>query len=123
MLLGASTPLAAQLVRGTVTDSLSRRPIPGAVLILRDSSGATLGRNITNERGEFLLAGIAQARSLHVQRIGFRPRDLTIPPAVNGIIELSFAMAAIPTFLEPVLVTASHCPPRSDQGSALALLE
>ncbi|HEY7394689.1 MAG TPA: carboxypeptidase-like regulatory domain-containing protein, partial [Gemmatimonadaceae bacterium] len=122
-MLGLATPLAAQQVRGTVTDSLSRRPIPGAVLILRDSSGATLGRNITNERGEFVLAGIAQARTLHVQRIGFRPRDLVIPPAVNGVIELSFAMMAIPTFLEPVRVTASHCPQRSDQGSALALLE
>src|SRR5262245_27160746 len=101
LLLGLASQLAAQQVRGTVTDSLSRRPIPGAVLILLDSSGATLGRNITNERGEFVLAGIAQARRLHVQRIGFRPRDLTIPPAVNGVIELSFAMNAIPTFLEP----------------------
>jgi len=122
-MLGMATQAAAQQVRGTVTDSLSGRPIPGAVLILRDSIGATLGRNITNERGEFVLAGIAQARSLHVQRIGFRPRDVTIPPAVNGIIELSFAMNAIPTFLEPVLVSANHCPRRSDQGSALALLE
>jgi len=113
----------AQQVRGIVSDSTSRRPIPGAVLILLDSTGATLGRNITNERGEFVLAGAARARRLRLQRIGFRPREVTIPPAVNGVAQINLAMIAIPTFLEPVRVTASQCARRSDQGSAIALLE
>jgi len=119
----APSGVSAQQVRGIVSDSMSRRPIPGAVLILLDPTGATLGRNITNERGEFVLAGAAQARRLRVQRIGFRPREVMIPPAVNGVAEINVAMIAIPTFLEPVRVTASQCARRSDQGSALALLE
>jgi len=119
----APSGVSAQQVRGIVSDSTSRRPIPGAVLILLDSTGTTLGRNITNERGEFVLAGAARARRLRLQRIGFRPREVTIPPAVNGVAEINLAMIAIPTFLEPVRVTASQCARRSDQGSALALLE
>ena len=113
----------AQVVRGTVSDSASRRPIPGAVLILFDSAGVVLGRNITNERGQYTLAGVSSARRLRVQRIGFRPRDVRIPAATNNVVELSVAMIPLPTFLEPIHVTASACPKRSDQGSALALLE
>jgi hypothetical protein len=123
LIAGPATSANAQQMRGIVSDSASRRPIPGAVLILLDSTGATLGRNITNERGEFVLAGAAQARRVRLQRIGFRLREVTIPPAVNGVAEINVAMIAIPTFLEPVRVTASQCARRSDHGSAITLLE
>jgi hypothetical protein len=123
LMSGAPATASAQQVRGTVSDSTSRRPIPGAVLILLDSAGGALGRNLTNERGEFVLSGATGARRLRVQRIGFRPRDVTIPPVVNGVAEIGVAMIPIPTFLEPVRVTATQCARRSDQGSAIALLE
>ena len=52
----APTPGAAQELRGTVTDSASAQPIPGVVLTLLDANGAVLGRNITNERGDYRIA-------------------------------------------------------------------
>ena len=64
----APTPGAAQELRGTVTDSASAQPIPGVVLTLLDANGAVLGRNITNERGDYRIAmspGMQVAYNLH----------------------------------------------------------
>jgi hypothetical protein len=122
LLLALISRVGAQQVRGTVTDSASRRPIPGAVLSLYGANNAVLGRNITNERGEFVLAGLGGAQRVRVQRIGFRPRDFPLPTA-GGDVTLNVALVSLPTFLEPVRVTANGCPRRSDQGSAIALLD
>jgi hypothetical protein len=58
-----------QVVRGTVRDSASQRLIPGAVLLLLDASGRVLGRNLTNERGEYAVARTATMQRVRVQRI------------------------------------------------------
>ncbi|HEY9230293.1 MAG TPA: carboxypeptidase-like regulatory domain-containing protein [Gemmatimonadaceae bacterium] len=113
----------AQVLRGTVTDSASRRPISSAVLTLLDSSGTVLGRNITNERGEYAIALSSAIQRVRVQRIGYRPRDVRISQEALDAERLDVAMVTIPTFLEPVRVTAMACGRRSDQGSAMALLE
>ena len=122
LLLAPISRAGAQQVRGIVTDSASRRPVPGAVLSLYAANNTVLGRNITNERGEFVLAGLGGAVRVRVQRIGFRPRDLPLPAAGSDV-TLNVALLSLPTFLEPVRVTANACPRRSDEGSALALLE
>src|SRR4051812_30304227 len=70
----AATPLAAQQLRGTVRDSASQAPIAGAVLVLLDSAGRALGRNITNERGQYALILSRGMQRMQVMRIGFRPR-------------------------------------------------
>jgi len=66
--------LAAQTVRGQLTDSVTRAPLPGAFLTLVDEHGVEKARTITNGSGEFLLtapaAGVYRLRS---KRIGFRP--------------------------------------------------
>ena len=114
----------AQDLRGTVRDSASNQPIPAAVLMLLDASGATLGRNITNERGEFRIAlspGIARIR---VVRIGFRPREVPVPATTGGVTTLDIVMRSLPTLLEPVPVSAgATCPRRSDDARTYALLE
>jgi hypothetical protein len=112
----------AQELRGVVRDSASRRPITGTVLLLLDSAGATLGRNITNERGEYRIALMPAIRSMRVQRIGFRPRTVTVPRVESGVANLDVSMLALPTFLEPVKVVDRHnCPRRSDAAIAVAL--
>jgi hypothetical protein len=66
--------LGAQSVRGQLTDSVTRSPLPGAFLTLVDEQGAEKARTITNGAGEFLLTapapGVYRLRS---KRIGFRP--------------------------------------------------
>ena len=125
MVLFAAAPLSAQLqLRGVVRDSASRAPIPGVVLILLDSSGKALGRNLTNERGQYALILSPGMRQLQVLRIGFRPRTLGIPGLSNGSAELNVAMAAIPMLLQPVsVIDQPNCPRRADRSAAFALWE
>jgi hypothetical protein len=116
--------LRAQQLRGTVTDSTSRQPIPGAVLMLLDSSGSVLARNITSERGEYRVGLSSGMRRIRVVRIGFRPSEASIPAAAGATTVLNVVMRALPTLLEPIRVSAgAHCPRRSDDATTFALLE
>ena len=113
-----------QELRGTVRDSTSRQAIPGVVLMLLDANGTVLGRNITNERGEFRVALSAGIQRVRFIRIGFRPREAALPSVENGIAKLDVAMRALPTMLEAIRVSANaKCPRRDDSDVALALLE
>jgi hypothetical protein len=121
-LFGLSQAASAQGLRGTVLDSASRRPIPGAVLLLLDSEGQQRARNITNERGEYRVALPFDASRLRVLRLGFRPRDFSIPASTGGVVQLDVLLAAIPRLLEPVVTLANPlCPRRSDHEAAFAL--
>jgi hypothetical protein len=114
----------AQELRGAVRDSTAQQAIPGVVLLLLDANGAVLGRNITNERGEYRIAlspGIERVRFI---RIGFRPREALVPPVENGVARLDVVMRSLPTMLEAVRVSANaKCPSRDDSPAALALLD
>jgi len=124
MVCGLAIRAEAQEIRGTVRDSASGQPIPAAVLLLLDSTGATLGRNITDERGRYRIARSPTMRRLRIFRIGFRPREAAIPGPVTGIATLDVAMQSLPTMLEPVRITDSTtCPMRADRAAALALWE
>ena len=110
----------AQELRGVVRDSATSQPIPAAVLMLLDASGTTLGRNITNERGEFRIVLSPAIARLRVVRIGFRPRELPVPTTAS----IDILMRSLPTMLEPVRVSAgATCPRRSDDARTYALLE
>jgi hypothetical protein len=116
--------LAAQVVRGTVSDSASRQPIPGAVVMLLDSAGSMLGRNITSERGEYRVASARVARSLRVVRIGFQPRDIPFADAADPQRSLDITMVPFKTTLAAVRVTEqSNCPHRADRATAFAFWE
>lgn len=127
VLVGTSlfgAPLAAQQLRGTVRDSTSGAGIPGAVLLLLDSSNVVIGRNLTNERGEYAIALSPAMRTLRVLRIGFRPRERRIPEPVGGVARLDVTMPSIPTLLAPVeVVDQPNCPRRPDRSTAFALWE
>lgn len=114
-----SGALAAQVVRGTVSDSASRLPVSGAVITLADSAGTVLGRNISNERGQYRVAYTGAARSLRVVRIGFQPRELQIAesPTLDGALDV--IMAPFKTTLAAIHVRAqSNCPRRNDREAA-----
>ena len=98
--------LAAQTVRGQLTDSVSRAPLPGAFLTLVDEHGVEKARTITNGSGEFLLtapaAGVYRLRS---KRIGFRP--YVSPPltlTAGGTSSYNAVIDPIPVALAQVVV-------------------
>jgi hypothetical protein len=108
-----------QILRGAVRDSASGQAIPGAVLMLLGGNDVVLGRNITNERGEYGIALSSAMQRMRVVRIGFRPRTIDIPAATS---RLDIRMASIPTMLEPVQVSDnSQCPRRADGPRAFGL--
>ncbi|MEO5817301.1 MAG: carboxypeptidase-like regulatory domain-containing protein, partial [Gemmatimonadaceae bacterium] len=115
LLLIAAERVRAQELRGVVVDSTSRRPLAGAVLVVLDSAGATLARNISNERGAYRVGLQPGAQRLRVLRIGYRVRDVRLPSRTGDITALDVSMVAIPPLLEPMRVTAAaNCPRRSD---------
>ena len=98
--------LPAQSVRGQLTDSVSRAPLPGAFLTLVDEKGVERARTITNGSGEFLLTapapGVYRLRS---KRIGFRPY-LSAPLNLTAGTSISFnaVVDPIPVALSQVVV-------------------
>lgn len=122
--LAIASAASAQDLRGTVVDSATRLPIPGAVVVLLDAAGTTVARNITNERGQYRVAAPLGARRMRVLRMGFRPREVPVALTAPGAQPLDVAMVSIATMLEEVRVLAGpSCPRRSDRRAALALLE
>lgn len=99
-------PAAAQSVRGQLTDSITRAPIPGAFLTLVDEHGTERARTITNAAGEFLLtAPTAGTYRLRSKRIGFRPY-VSLPLTLRDAEVISYQVAVdpIPVALATVVV-------------------
>lgn len=105
----AAAPLdavRAQVVRGTVTAGSPQRPLSGAVVIARDSAGATLARTLSDSSGSFRITAGRRVSSLRVTRIGYRPVDLPLA-GFTGVI----AMQPISVALSAVRVTGrAMCP-------------
>jgi hypothetical protein len=102
-----------------VSDSASGAPIAGVVVALLDATGATLGRGITNARGEYVLAASPRASRLRLTRLGFRPREIPVSGPLHDV-----RLIALPTLLESVRVVAdANCARRPDRQAAFALLE
>jgi hypothetical protein len=71
-LLGEVSPAAAQTVRGTLVEAGTDRPIPGAFVILEDSTGQAISTTLTGSAGTWLLrAPIAGTYWLRADRIGY----------------------------------------------------
>lgn len=132
-LSGATWParLDAQLpdIRGTVTDSVSRAPVAGAVIMLLDNTGTMLARTMASERGAYRLLRLPEATELRVVRLGFAPALVPLRVAVGraeGGYLLDVRLTALARALDEVAVAAPvarGCETRSDHIRSLALLE
>lgn len=123
-LVAIACTAVAQSVTGTVRDSVSRRPVSGVVVMLLDSAGTTIVRNLTNERGEYRVLRGAAARTARFVRIGFTPRDLLLPQRDSTGTRLDVSMLALPNLIQAIHIREnSNCRVRTDRAQALGLWE
>jgi len=122
--IALALPAGAQVLAGTVRDSVARVPVPGVVVILLDSAGGTVARNLTNERGDYRLPLRAEARTARFVRIGFTPKDLPLAASGGAATRLDVLMLPLANLIQAVHVTAnSRCRVRKDRAQALGLWE
>ena len=118
----AQTPCAQQ-VRGVVRDSTAGNPLAGVVVVILDSARVASGRAIADAAGRFAFPRRSSSVSVRVNRIGYRPREVSIPPG-QGDFSIELAMARIPPLLDAVRVTDRElCPGSNDRGAAFLLWE
>lgn len=114
----------AQTVGGTVHDSVSLQPIPGAVVIVLDSAGGMVSRRLTDEHGAYSVPFRDAMRTARFVRIGFVPLEVPIPARAGANTRLDVTMLELPSMLEPVRVLEnSRCSVRKDRAAALGLWE
>jgi hypothetical protein len=120
--LFTTLPIGAQQVRGTVRDSVTSRPIAGAVVMVQDSTGQTVGRTVSDQRGRYVLPAPPASQRLRLVRLGFRPREVILRTGTAD--SLVVAMMPVPTLLEPTQATVgATCARRPDREAAFALLQ
>ena len=103
----SATDARAQTLRGTVRDSASGVPIPGAVVTLLDSAAGVAARSTTDGGGQFRAVLVGNGvRAVRVVRLGFRPRTVTLPAARDDVIQVDVPMTLIPISMQSVNVTA-----------------
>lgn len=114
--------LDGQQLRGTVREGLSQQAVAGVVVSVMAADSSVVARTLTDEAGEFRLAGYPAGVSLRAQRIGFYPVTVAIPSADTGE-AIVISLVALPWLLERTLVVANSCGPRADAELTAALLE
>lgn len=123
-MIAVPAALSGQQLRGLIRDAGTNAPLPGAVVTLVDSAGEPATRAIADAQGRFTITTPAAVRAarLHLIRIGYRPRDVTVPPRFDAVLEV--AMDRIPPLLETVRVSGRElCPGSAERGAAFALWE
>lgn len=99
-----------QTVRGQLTDSISRSPLPGAFLTLVDAQGVERARAITSSAGEFTLTAPASGTyRIRSKRIGFKPYVSEELALTTGLtVSFNAAIDPIPVALEQVVVAGDR---------------
>lgn len=119
----AFVPVGAQVVRGSVVDSATSRPIGDFTVQLIDSAGASVAAALAQPGGRFTLrAPAAGTYRLRVLRIGFR-RTQTTPFAIGTgeTVQRTVAMPQVSVALTGIRVLgAQRCEGLPDGGDALA---
>lgn len=124
LLAAAPAAVCAQQIRGSVVDGVASRAVAGVVVSTFDAAGRPLARTLSDETGAFRLLAPGAVR-IHLQRLGYRPRDLQLGDAlVRDTTFADLAMQPIPLVIGALRVRESQlCRQRSDDAQALALWE
>src|SRR3954468_20287966 len=116
-MLANAAALRAQTVAGTVRDSATQLPLPNTRVLVLDAAGRAAAQSTTDAAGHYRLSpwtSKASARStapvrVRVVRMGFRPRELSVPRVAGGS-TVDVMLVSFPITLEEVQVTAATCP-------------
>ena len=104
--LGAAS-LQAQttgMIRGSVRDGVTGRPLQGAQLTIMGTSQGAL----SNDQGEFLLLGVpAGTQTIRVLYIGYRTYEQTLEVAAGETSTVSFQMGQAAIDLDEIVVTGT----------------
>lgn len=107
----------AQVLRGTVTDSATQRPLEGALVTMV----GTNQRATTRADGEYSFAAVAPGTvSLRVQRIGFEPVTRTVSVADSGETIVDFVLAPRLVQLEEIVSWGYGTEAREDLTAAVS---
>ncbi len=116
--LFAAAPVAAQVLRGTVSDSADQKPLEGALV----SVVGTGRRIVTRASGEYSFADVpAGSYTVRVQMIGFSPMDQKIAIAADGEdVTLNFVMKRKPVQIEELVVVGYGTQNRLNLSTAVS---
>lgn len=116
---------AAQVVRGSLADAISGRPVPAGIVALVDSAGVERARTLTDATGSFVIRapapGIFRLRTLIVGFEGWEsePFSLARAQSVERRIELTLFRVELP---ELTVEAEQTCVVRPEEGLAAAAL-
>jgi hypothetical protein len=102
-----AAPLAAQVVRGTVTQAGSDAPLADAVVTIVDTARVTLDETRTSSAGRFVLdARRAGAVRLVIRKVGAQPTesDVVLLPAGRDTVDVEIAAPLLGVSLAAVRV-------------------
>jgi TonB-dependent SusC/RagA subfamily outer membrane receptor len=119
--LMAAFPLAAQqqtgAVTGTVTDSASGQPLPGAQVLI---VGTQLGTTVTSS-GQYTLRNVpAGTRTVRVQRLGYSVTERAVDVPAGGTVTVNFSVAARAVVLNKVVAVGYGTQKQEEITSAVS---
>lgn len=122
-LLGVVSPARAQVVRGTLLEEETSRPIPGAFVILQDSAGRSVATTMTAGAGTWLLrAPAAGTYQIRADRIGYSSlvsEPLTLAEGESVTYRLSAGVAPIEMAELAVEGAGGECDVLEEEGLAV----
>ncbi|MBL7699786.1 MAG: TonB-dependent receptor [Chitinophagaceae bacterium] len=99
--------IAQQNIRGRITDSATRKPVPYVTITLLNSKKEIVSNTFSNEEGGFKLQiEKPETLTLEVTSVGYAIRELSIKPTSNNIDIGEILLATTGTGLTEVTVTA-----------------
>lgn len=123
LLFGVARSAGAQTVRGALLEEGTDRPIPGAFVILQDSTGRTLATTMSSSAGTWLLrAPMAGTYRLRADRIGYASLVsdlLTLQEGESATYRLAVGVAPIRLAELVVRGADRHCAVLGEEGLAV----
>jgi len=104
---------------GQVTDSLTGRPVHGAVITIEGSSVTST----TTDSGVFIFSGVrAGRRVVHAKRIGYLAAQSTVLVVDSQLVRVDILLKRAPAALDAVVVTATGSQLRRELGNDITIL-
>ena len=121
-LIAGAAPVCAQAIRGTVVLADSVTPARGVIVLATGEAGATVGRTLTNSRGDFSITLPAATRvGVTILRIGYRPTVLSSSAVGDAGSGLRIVLSSEPIPLGAIRVRAQdECRINPDSGLLVA---